>query len=215
MVVGGLSAIGQNDIKRLMAYSSISQMGYIFLGLGIATPLSIFAALFHLFNHSVFKSLLFLNAGAVEYATGTRDMNKLGGLMQRMPVTGATNFIGAMSISGVPPFSGFWSKLLIILAAVAAGRIWYAFWAIVASVLTLAAFQKIIKRTFWGEMTEATVKAREVPVLMQLSMVVLALICILGGWLLMTKPRSAFLAPAVSVLLHGQHYSDTVLKELP
>ena len=122
MVVGGLSAVGQSDIKRLMAYSSISQMGYIFLGLGIATPLSIFAAFFHLFNHSVFKSLLFLNAGAVEYATGTRDMNKLGGLMQKMPVTGSTNFIGILSISGIPPFSGFWSKLLIILAAVAAGH---------------------------------------------------------------------------------------------
>jgi multicomponent Na+:H+ antiporter subunit D len=216
MVVGGLSAIGQNDIKRLMAYSSISQMGYIFLGLGLATPLSVFAALFHLFNHSIFKSLLFLNAGAVEYATGTRDMKKLGGLMQRMPVTSSTNFIGAMSISGVPPFSGFWSKLLIILAAVAAGHFWYAFWAIVASVLTLAAFLKVFKCTFRGALTEATAKAHEVPILMRSSMVVLALICILGGWLMMAQPRSFFLAPAVNVVLGGQsQYSKTVLEDLP
>ncbi len=111
MVIGVLLAIGQWDIKRLLACHSISQMGYIFLGLGLGTPLGILGAVFHVFNHSLFKSLLFLNAGAVEYATGTRDLKKLGGLGHKMPVTGMTQFIGAMSISGVPPFNGFWSKL--------------------------------------------------------------------------------------------------------
>ena len=123
MVVGGLLAIGQWDIKRLLACSSISQMGYIFLGIGLATPLGILGAIFHVFNHSMIKSLLFLNAGAVEYATGTRDLKKLGGLNHKMPVTGMTQFIGAMSVSGVPPFNGFFSKLIIIIAAVQAGRI--------------------------------------------------------------------------------------------
>jgi multicomponent Na+:H+ antiporter subunit D len=120
-----------------------------------------------------------------------------------------------MSISGVPPFSGFWSKLLIILAAVAAGKFWYAFWAIVASVLTLAAFLKVFKCSFRGALTEATAKAREVPVLMRSAMLILALICIFGGGLMLTKPRSVFLAPAVNVLLSGQQYSKTVLEDLP
>jgi multicomponent Na+:H+ antiporter subunit D len=215
MVVGGLSAIGQKDIKRLMAYSSISQMGYIFLGLGIGTPLSIFAALFHLFNHSVFKSLLFLTAGAVEYATGTRDMDKLGGLMKRMPVTGATNFIGAMSISGIPPFSGFWSKLLIIVAAVLAGKFWYAFWAVVASILTLASFMKVLKSTFWGETNDTTARANEVPICMRFAMIMLAFICVVGGGFILVRPQSLFLAPAVGVIMGGQNYSHVGLRDIP
>jgi multicomponent Na+:H+ antiporter subunit D len=108
MVVGGLLAVGQDDIKRLFAYSSISQVGFIVLGLGIGTPLGIVGALFHLVNHAMFKSLLFLNAGTVEYATGTRDLNKLGGLNRMLPVTGATSLVASLSIAGVPPFSGFW-----------------------------------------------------------------------------------------------------------
>ena len=88
MVVGGLLAIGQWDMKRLFAYSSISQVGYIVLGLGLGTPLGVVGALYHLINHSIFKSLLFLNAGAVEYVTGDRDLKRLGGLNRVMPVTG-------------------------------------------------------------------------------------------------------------------------------
>ena len=214
MVLGGVSAVGQTDMKRLMAYSSISQMGYILLGLGIGTPLSIFAALFHLVNHSVFKSLLFLNAGAVEYATGTRDMSKLGGLMKRMPVTGTANLIGALSISGIPPFSGFWSKLLIIIAAVVAGKFWYAFWAIVASILTLSAFLKVLKTSFWGETNELTAQANEVPRLMRFSMIVLMVICILGGGLMLAKPKSVFLSPAVQILLGGQNYSKNITQDI-
>jgi multicomponent Na+:H+ antiporter subunit D len=215
MVIGGLSAVGQTDIKRLMAYSSISQMGYIFLGLGIGTPLSIFAAIFHLFNHSVFKSLLFLNAGAIEYATGSRDMVKLGGLMKRMPVTAATYFIGAMSISGVPPFSGFWSKLLIIIAAVMAGQFWYAGWAVVASILTLAAFMKVAKVAFRGETNELTAQAHEVPMTMRSVMVVLAVICILGGGLMHPWLNKMFLKPAVSMLMEGHKYSSDVFNSIP
>lgn len=83
MVVGGLLALGQWDFKRLLAYSSISQIGYIILGIGLGTPLGVLGGLFHLFNHSVFKSLLFLNSGAVVYATGTRDLKKMGGSLRK------------------------------------------------------------------------------------------------------------------------------------
>ena len=92
--VGALAALGQNDIKRMLAYSSISQIGYVVLGFAIGTPLGILGGLFHLFNHALFKSLLFLNAGAIEQSTGTRSLDKMGGLAKRMPLTAATSAVG-------------------------------------------------------------------------------------------------------------------------
>ena len=138
MIIGALLAAGQTDIKRLFAYSSISQVGFMVLGLGLATPLGLVGALYHLVNHAVFKSLLFLNAGAVEYATGTRDLDNLGGLNRAMPVTGATSLIGSMSIAGIPPFNGFWSKLIIVLACIEAGYYGFAVVAVAVSIITLA-----------------------------------------------------------------------------
>ncbi|MDP6686068.1 MAG: proton-conducting transporter membrane subunit, partial [Candidatus Omnitrophota bacterium] len=136
MIVGVLLALGQWDLKRLLAYHSISQIGYVVLGIGLGTPLGVLGGLFHLLNHSVFKSLLFLNAGAVEYSTGTRDLQKMGGLKEKMPVTANTSLIASLSISGIPPFNGFWSKLIIIVACVQAQHFAYAFWAVFASILT-------------------------------------------------------------------------------
>ncbi len=212
MIIGGFLAIGQWDIKRLLACSSIGQMGYIFLGIGLGTPLGILGAVFHVFNHSMIKSLLFINAGAVEYATGTRDLRKLGGLSRKMPVTGTTQFIGAMAVSGVPPFNGFWSKLLIIIAAVQAGRIGYAFWAVAASLLTLGALMKVVRYGFCGPLKEEFVHIKEVPVLMRVPMEVLALGCVLGGCLLIPGIRELFLDQAVGVVLHGQNYMHLVLQ---
>ncbi|MBU4141116.1 MAG: monovalent cation/H+ antiporter subunit D family protein [Candidatus Omnitrophica bacterium] len=212
MVVGGLLAIGQWDFKRLLAYSSISQIGYIILGLGLATPLGILGGLFHLFNHSVFKSLLFLNSGAVEYATGTRDLQKMGGLAKRMPVTATTAMTASMSIAGIPPFNGFWSKLLIIIAAVQAGRYGYAFWAVLISILTLAMYVRAMKYAFLGSLREGLSRIKEVPLFMKLSMGALALICLAGGLLLIPGINETFLQGARDVLLEGTEYAATVLK---
>jgi len=212
MVVGALLALGQWDLKRLLAYSSISQIGYIILGIGLGTPLGILGGLFHLFNHSIFKSLLFLNSGAVEYATGTRDLQKMGGLMKKMPVTGTTNLIASMSIAGIPPFSGFWSKLLIIIALVQAGRFGYAFWAVLISVLTLAMYMKVIKYAFLGKLKPAWDKIKEVPVSMKLSMMALAFMCLVGGVLLLSGAKEVFLQGAQETLLEGAKYGAIILK---
>ena len=211
MVVGVLLAIGQWDFKRLLAYHSISQIGYIILGIGLGTPLGILGGLFHLFNHSVFKSLLFLNSGAVEYATGTRDLQKMGGLTKKMPVTGATNLVASMSIAGIPPFSGFWSKLIIIIAAVEAGRFGYAFWAVLASILTLASFMKVMKYAFFGTLREKLNSVKEVPLFMKLSMGLLAFICLIAGVLLLPDVYRVFLKSAQGVLLQGTKYAGFVL----
>ena len=212
MVIGVFLAIGQWDFKRLLAYHSISQIGYVILGIGLGTPLGIIGGLFHLFNHSVFKSLLFLNSGAVEYATGTRDLKKMGGLMTKMPVTGTTTLIASMSIAGIPPFNGFWSKLIIIIAAVQANRLGYAFWAVLASILTLASFTKVMKYAFFGELRTRWSGIKEVPFFMKIAMVALAIICVIGGVLLIPNINQIFLKPASDVLLEGTKYADIIFK---
>jgi len=211
IIVGAILAIGQRDFKRLLAYSSISQVGYVILGLGLGTPLGILGGLFHLLNHSVFKSLLFLDSGAVVYATGTRDMQKLGGLNERMPVTGGSSFIASMSIAGIPPFSGFWSKLVIIIACLLTSRFGFAIWAIIGSIVTLAYYLKVQRDVFFGPLQENLQETKEVPGFMRASMIVLAVLCTVMGLLLIPQVRDVFLTPAVEVLRNGIEYARTVL----
>ncbi|HNW39003.1 MAG TPA: proton-conducting transporter membrane subunit [Candidatus Omnitrophota bacterium] len=149
IVLGALAALTQDDLKRMLAYSSISQIGYIILALGCATPLAFAGAVFHFFNHAIFKSLLFVNAAALEKRFGSTDMNKLAGQGYKMPVTGITSLMGVLSTAGIPPLSGFWSKLIIILALFSSGRFVYAGIALLASVLTLAYFLVFQRRIFF------------------------------------------------------------------
>ncbi|MEI8350207.1 MAG: NADH-quinone oxidoreductase subunit M [Candidatus Omnitrophota bacterium] len=212
IVTGGLLALGQTDLKRMLAYSSISQIGYVVLGLGLGTPMGIFGGLLHLFNHSAFKSLLFLNAGAVEYATKTRDINKLGGLRKKMPVTFNTSLIATMGISGIPPFNGFFSKLLIIFACIQSKHIGYGLWAIVGSILTISYFMKLQKNVFFGPLPKEHQETNEVPFLMKTSMVILSLVCIFGGLAALPRISKYFVKPAEKVLFEGKEYKNIVFK---
>jgi multicomponent Na+:H+ antiporter subunit D len=181
MAAGALLALGQEDFKRMLAYSSISQIGYIIIGFGLGTPLGIMGAMFHLFNHATFKGLLFLDAGATEYATGTRDLTKLGGINNRLPITGLTTTVGTFSIAGVPPFNGFWSKLLIIVALVQAGQTTVAAIAIGVSILTLWYFLLMQRRAFYGKLAAGLEKIKEVPFYMAAAVFCLAALCLLAG----------------------------------
>ena len=204
MVVGVLLAIGQWDMKRLFAYHSISQIGYVVLGLGIGTPLGVVGGLYHLINHSVFKSLLFLNAGAVEYATGTRDLKKLGGLNKKMPVTGTTSLVASMAIAGIPPLNGFWSKLIIVIACVQAGAYGMAGWAIFVSMITLASFLKVQRYAFFGSVKAALAKVRRAPALMATAMILLALLCMAMAFLVVSGFETPLIVrPAADALLNG------------
>ncbi len=188
MIVGVMLAIGQWDMKRLFAYHSISQIGYVAIGIGLGTPLGIVGGLFHLLNHSIFKSLLFLNAGAVEYASGTRNLKKLGGLNRQMPITANTSLVASLSIAGIPPFNGFWSKFLIIVACIEAGHNALALAAVIVSLLTLASFLKVQRYAFFETLKDALKQVEEVPPFMRIAMLLLAVLCvmtaaaILGGW---------------------------------
>jgi multicomponent Na+:H+ antiporter subunit D len=190
MVVGGLLAVGQKDFKRMLAYSSISQMGYVLAAIGLAlkpgaepvvATLALIGGLFHLVNHAVFKSLLFLCSGAVEYRTGTRDLGQLGGLIKKMPVTGTACAIGSLSIAGIPPFNGFWSKLIIILALFRGGYWIYGSLSVIVGFITLIYFVMLQKEALFGKLPEALGKVKEAPFAMVLPLVILAALCVAMG----------------------------------
>ncbi|MDD5584591.1 MAG: proton-conducting transporter membrane subunit, partial [Candidatus Omnitrophica bacterium] len=147
LLLGGILAFTQGNFKRMLGYSSISQVGYIILALGIGSPLAITGALLHICNHCVFKPLLFLNAGALEYATDDEnlDLNDMGGLRVKMPTTAHTSLVASMSLAGIPPFCGFFSKLIIIMACVQGGFLGYGVIAIIGSILTLSYIVKAQK----------------------------------------------------------------------
>jgi multicomponent Na+:H+ antiporter subunit D len=226
MVAGVFLAIGQWDIKRLLAYHSISQMGYVVMSVGIgmilishgAKPeiasLAIAGGLFHLVNHAAFKGLLFLNAGAIEFTIGTRNLKEMGGLSGPMPVTSATSFVASMSISGIPPFNGFFSKLIIIIAAIMAKFYLLAALAVIVSIITLASFLKFQRYAFYNKSDNNIKKhIREVPFPMVFSMVLLSIICVLLSLLVIPEIREAILSPAIHILTDPVKYSTSILMQ--
>jgi len=212
MMIGGLLALWQWDYKRLLAYSSISQVGYILLGIGLGTPLGLLGALFHLFNHSAFKGLLFLDSGSIVYSVGTRDLREMGELDRRMPITSKTNLVAAMSIAGVPPFNGFWSKLIIIIACIQAGRYGVAGWAILGSILTFAYILKAERYAFYGKAGRDVADVKESPPFMCVALIILAVICVVAGLMLLPNVRETILFPVVNTLTSGTEYIWRVLR---
>jgi multicomponent Na+:H+ antiporter subunit D len=199
IIFGALGALGQRDFKRMLAYSSISNMGYIVLGFGCGTALGMAGAVFHMFNHSVFKSLLFVNAAAVESRTGTRDMNKMGGLASRMPLTGLTSVLASLSAAGVPPLAGFWSKLIIVIALWMSGYHAYATIAVLTSIITLAYLLSMQRRVFFGKIVEEYKEVKEVSFGLVFPELILAAI-IVGVGLFFPLLFNSFIMPISSFL---------------
>lgn len=210
IIIGVLLAIAQWDMKRLLAYHSISQVGYILLGMGLATPLGLLGAVFHLFNHAMFKSLLFYNAGAVEMSLGTRDLKRMGNLGGVLPVTSGTSMVASLSIAGIPPFNGFFSKLIIIIAAVQAGEPFFALLAVIGSLLTLASFMKVQSYGFRGRRIVEKVRTR-VGWGMNTAMIALAVLCLLSSLLVVPGIREATLDQVVNVILQETESTQAVL----
>ncbi len=195
LFVGTLTALRQTDTKRLMAFHTIGQIGYICLGLGVGAyclemypalaSIALAGAILHAINHACFKSCLFLGAGSVLYRTGLRDMDKLGGLGSFMPYTAGTTTIASLSIAGVPPFNGFSSKWLIVAGCLLAGMRFPLFLvlglvALFISLATLASFLKVLGSVFFGNGDERRA-IKEVPISMVVPQVVLAALCVLLG----------------------------------
>jgi len=184
LVIGDIMAVAQDDLKRMLAYSSVSQIGYVLMGFGIGTQLGIYAGLFHLANHALAKALLFLAAGAVIYSSGLRRLSELGGLAKRMPVTSFCFFVGALAVAGVPPFNGFQSKLALFVAGGNAGNWWAVVIGTGASLVTLLVLLKAAKTVFWGQLPtafEKTIALKEAPLSVLIPMVLLSILCIVIG----------------------------------
>lgn len=220
MFIGVTMALNQHDFKRLLAFHSISQIGYVMTAIGLATSLGLAGGLYHAMNHTLFKGLLFLCAGAVAYCAGTTDLDRLGGLAKRMPQTAAIFLVGALSISGLPPFNGFASKWIIYQACYEAaaaskgfGSIFYALVTIMGllvSVMTLASFIKVSQSVFFGQLPQEFDGVQEAPLLMRVPMWIMAGCCLLAGLLPGPLGRYA-LQPAAAATLDIQGYIDTML----
>ena len=217
-ILGVALALGQHDLKRLLAYHSVENIGIICMGLGLAllgraeerpelVALGLAGSLFHVWNHGVFKSLLFLGAGAVIQRVGTREMDRLGGLARKMPYTALLFFVGAAAICGLPPLNGFASEFLVYIglfraAVEKSGRLWLAgglgapALALVGA-LAVACFAKAYGVVFLGlERTAAPSRAREAGPMMLAPMIVLAGLCFaLGG-------APAVVAPLLDAAVH-------------
>jgi len=209
-VAGGLLAYAQKDYKRLLAYSSVSQIGYILIGLGIGNYWAIVGALFHLLAHAAGKGLLFLTSGSVEYATGTRDLDKLSGLEKSMPATAWSHLLGSLSLAGIPPFAGFFSKLFIVIGAVSARMYWLAVLAALFSTVTLGYLVSVVNRAFFARKDREPTPAHEVPATMVIAMLLLLVLTVALG--VGFKPvLDKLVGPAAENLIQGLGYARAVL----
>ncbi len=226
MFVGVMMAVHQTDIKRMMAYHAISQGGYMLLGVGvglavIADPTALASygrdamngGIFHIINHVFYKALLFMTAEAIFFRIGTRDTNKMGGLARNMKWTAGFYIIGALAISGIPPFNGFASKLLIYEAVLKFNPI-LAVIAMFVSLVTLASFTKVFYSAFTGPPMPAYKEVKEVPRSMIVGMSILAVLIIFFG-IFPGLIVNTIVAPATNALINHVSYINAVMGAAP
>lgn len=182
IIVAVMMAFVQQDYKRLLSYHAVSQTGYMILGIGTLNPIGIAGGLFHMINHATYKSCLFMTAGSVERQTGTANIERLGGLFRKMPVTAICFIIAAAAISGIAPLNGFFSKELVYKGSLETGYVWFFVAAEAGSFLTLASFLKLGHSVFFGKLPSSLEQTKEAPVSVLLPMLVFSAICLAFGF---------------------------------
>ncbi len=200
-----MMALVQKDYKKLLSYHAISQVGYMILGIGTAIPVGIIGGIFHMINHAMYKSCLFLTGGSVEKQVGTTNLEDLGGLGRKMPVTFFCFIVAAAAISGVPPFNGFFSKELIFDGALEAGKIFYIA-ALLGAFFTAASFLKLGHAAFLGKPQKDISHVKEASLPILIPMIVLATLCILFG-VYNPLPLKGLIQPILGARLEGHDYS--------
>ncbi|MFC3124157.1 Na+/H+ antiporter subunit D [Pseudoroseomonas globiformis] len=209
MIFGVFGAAVQWDIRRILAFHIVSQIGYMMLGLAIATPLALAGGLFYVVHHIIVKANLFFIAGAIYRASGTFDLRRSGGLMRRSPVLAVLFLIPALSLGGMPPLSGFWAKFMVIDASLKDGAHWLAAAALFTGLLTLYSMTKIWTEAFWKEPVLPRGVARAIPVPMLAAIGALgALTLLIGLW---AEPFVVFAEAAASQLADPRGYVAAVL----
>lgn len=209
IIAAAMTALVQHDMKRLLGYSTVSQVGYMVLGIGTANPIGIAGGILHMFNHAIYKSCLFFTSGNVEQSARTTELGQLGGLAKTMPLTYFAALIASLSISGLPPFNGFFSKWMIYQGLVSqsgargAGlrliSVLCLAGAMFGSGLTLASFMKLLHAAYLGQPAEKIAGKRPVEVSWQMWFpgIVLSLLCIFFGVFAYRLPLKHFIYPAI------------------
>jgi formate hydrogenlyase subunit 3/multisubunit Na+/H+ antiporter MnhD subunit len=208
IIIAVMIAMVQHNLKKLLSYHAISQVGYMVLGIATGTPVGIAGGVFHMLNHAIYKCCLFLCGGAVEQATGTAELDRLGGLGKKMSITFAACLIAALSISGIPPFNGFVSKWMVYQGVIQMGtaqtggaaKLW-PIWltcAMFGSALTLASFVKLIHSIFLSRLPAELKDVKEVSLSMKVPMVILASLCVFFG-VFYHVPLKLFIYPALNI----------------
>jgi formate hydrogenlyase subunit 3/multisubunit Na+/H+ antiporter MnhD subunit len=209
IIIAVMIAMVQHNLKKLLSYHAVSQVGYMILGIATATPVGIAGGIFHMLNNAIYKCCLFLCGGAVEQQTGTAELEQLGGLGKKMPITFAACLVAALSISGVPPFNGFVSKWMVYQGviqmpgaakAATTSNLW-PIWltcAMFGSALTLASFVKVLHSVFLSRLPGDLKAVKEVSLAQTLPMMVLAALCVFFGvfyWV----PLKHFIYPGIGL----------------
>lgn len=211
MLLGVLGAVSQFDFKRILSYHIISQVGYMVMGLGIFTPLAVAGAIFYIAHHMLVKTALFLFEGAAKQVTGTSDLKQMGGLLKTHPLLAWFFFIAAISLAGIPPFSGFFSKFPIILAGFEEAQYVIAGVALLVGLLTLFSMMKIFGLAFWGKQKH-TARQAKIPIGKLLVPIVplVALTIILG---FAAEPMFQYSLEIAEQIMDPSIYIESVLEE--
>ena len=207
IIIAVMIAMVQHNLKKLLSYHAISQVGYMILGIATLTPVGIAGGVFHMLNNAIYKCCLFLCGGAVEQQAGTAELDKLGGLGKKMSITFTACLIASLSISGIPPLNGFVSKWMVYQGIIemggtnSAGATLWPIWLVAAmfgSALTLASFVKIIHSVFLSRLPDRLKDVREVGLLQRFPMLILAFLCVFFG-IFYHIPLKLFIYPALEI----------------
>lgn len=209
IIIAVMIAMVQHNVKKLLSFHAVSQVGYMILGIATLTPVGIAGGLFHMLNNAIYKCCLFLCGDAVEQQTGTAELDKLGGLGKKMPITFMACMIATLSISGIPPLNGFVSKWMVYQGIIKMGQdggagtgaslwpLWFAA-AMFGSALTLASFVKIIHSMFLSRLPNRLKDTTEVGLSQKVPMLVLAALCVIFG-VFYRLPLEKFIYPALGI----------------
>ena len=213
MLFGVFGAAVQWDVRRILAFHIVSQIGYMLLGLALATPAALAGGVFYIVHHIVVKANLFLVAGAIHRASGTYDLRRSGGLLKRTPLLAFLFLVPALSLGGIPPLSGFWAKFMVIDASLQAQAWWLAGVALFTGVLTLYSMTKIWSEAFWKSPVLPRRQARAIPAPMLIAIALLSAITVAIG--LFAEPLVLFANETGEGLTDPTSYIEAVFGPAP
>ena len=203
MLIGNIAGLLQNDVKRMLAYSSIAHIGYIFIGVAAGTQLGLTGALLHIFNHGILKALAFLCIGAVIYRLGARTLEDITGVGRKMPITASVFILAVLGLIGMPPLNGFISKLVLFTSSLDAGMLWLGILLIIFSAVSTGYYLRILKALI-ASPRERAADVKEAPILMLIPMLALAFLVVLFG--IWPDPVLAFAKSSSSWLMEVGKY---------